>query len=288
MHDRADVFVTGGSGFIGGRLVRAAGGRRAPGAGAGALATPRPTAVERLGAEPVRGDLGDPASIAAGAAGCEARLPPRRPPRPVGHARGVRRRQRHRDRERARRLPRGRSEPLRPLRDRGGADRRRAVALRRRDRAAAPRLEGALLADQGARRAGGPRRQRATGSRPSSCARASSGARATRRCCRRSSTAVAGGTLRLDRRRRSPHVDAPTSTTWSRACCSPAERGRGGEAYFVTDGEPVVFREFVSELLETQGVEPPTRSVPARAGGAVAARLRRRCGGCCAWAASRR
>lgn len=42
-----------------------------------------------------------------------------------------------------------------------------------------------------------------------------------------------------------------------------AEKGAPGEAYFVTDGEPVVFREFVSALLETQGVEPPSRSIPA-------------------------
>jgi nucleoside-diphosphate-sugar epimerase len=42
-----------------------------------------------------------------------------------------------------------------------------------------------------------------------------------------------------------------------------APHGRSGEAYFVTDGEPVVFREFVSELLRTQGVEPPDRSLPA-------------------------
>jgi nucleoside-diphosphate-sugar epimerase len=42
-----------------------------------------------------------------------------------------------------------------------------------------------------------------------------------------------------------------------------AERGRPGEAYFVTDGEPVVFREFVTALLETQGIEPPGRSIPA-------------------------
>ena len=32
-----------------------------------------------------------------------------------------------------------------------------------------------------------------------------------------------------------------------------AERGRSGEAYFVTDGEPVVFREFISEMLRTRG-----------------------------------
>ncbi|HKB52077.1 MAG TPA: NAD-dependent epimerase/dehydratase family protein [Solirubrobacterales bacterium] len=42
-----------------------------------------------------------------------------------------------------------------------------------------------------------------------------------------------------------------------------AERGHPGEAYFVTDGEPVLFREFVTSLLQTQGVEPPNRSLPA-------------------------
>ena len=41
-----------------------------------------------------------------------------------------------------------------------------------------------------------------------------------------------------------------------------AEKGRGGEAYFASDGEPVVFREFVSELLEAHGVKPPHLSVP--------------------------
>ena len=41
-----------------------------------------------------------------------------------------------------------------------------------------------------------------------------------------------------------------------------AERGRPGQVYFVTDGEPVVFREFLSELISSQGVEPPTRSMP--------------------------
>ena len=41
-----------------------------------------------------------------------------------------------------------------------------------------------------------------------------------------------------------------------------AERGQSGEAYFVTDGEPVEFREFVTSLLATQGVEAPTREVP--------------------------
>jgi nucleoside-diphosphate-sugar epimerase len=42
-----------------------------------------------------------------------------------------------------------------------------------------------------------------------------------------------------------------------------AERGRPGAAYFVTDGEPVVFRDFITELLGTQGVTPGDRNVPA-------------------------
>src|SRR3954449_265498 len=41
-----------------------------------------------------------------------------------------------------------------------------------------------------------------------------------------------------------------------------AERGTPGGVYFVTDGDPVVFREFVSELIRTQGVEPPERTLP--------------------------
>jgi nucleoside-diphosphate-sugar epimerase len=41
-----------------------------------------------------------------------------------------------------------------------------------------------------------------------------------------------------------------------------AERGRPGQAYFVTDGTPVVFRDILTELLSTQGVSAPTRSLP--------------------------
>jgi nucleoside-diphosphate-sugar epimerase len=42
-----------------------------------------------------------------------------------------------------------------------------------------------------------------------------------------------------------------------------ATRGRPGGVYFVTDGEPAVFREFITELLEANGVEVPGRSMPA-------------------------
>jgi nucleoside-diphosphate-sugar epimerase len=41
-----------------------------------------------------------------------------------------------------------------------------------------------------------------------------------------------------------------------------AERGRPGEIYFLTDGEPVDFRDFMAKLLATQGVDAGTRSLP--------------------------
>jgi nucleoside-diphosphate-sugar epimerase len=42
-----------------------------------------------------------------------------------------------------------------------------------------------------------------------------------------------------------------------------AENGRRGSVYFITDGDPVVFREFITGLLATQGVVPPDDSLPA-------------------------
>jgi nucleoside-diphosphate-sugar epimerase len=50
-----------------------------------------------------------------------------------------------------------------------------------------------------------------------------------------------------------------------------AQRGRPGNAYFVTDGSPVVFREFVSALLATQGVQAPEGEVPLAVAKALAA-----------------
>lgn len=57
-----------------------------------------------------------------------------------------------------------------------------------------------------------------------------------------------------------------TSTCHVRNVCEgilcAAAAGRPGEIYFLTDGEPVEFRAFVSDLLRTQGAEPPARSLP--------------------------
>ena len=69
------------------------------------------------------------------------------------------------------------------------------------------------------------------------------------------------------------HVDNAVEGLWL-----GATRGQPGGVYFVTDGEPVVFREFVSDMLRTQGVEPPTGSIPlsvARGAAAVAERVSR-------------
>jgi nucleoside-diphosphate-sugar epimerase len=53
------------------------------------------------------------------------------------------------------------------------------------------------------------------------------------------------------------HVDNVTD-----ALLLAAERGKPGEIYFVTDGEPVEFRDFITKLLATQGVDPGDRNVP--------------------------
>ncbi len=57
-----------------------------------------------------------------------------------------------------------------------------------------------------------------------------------------------------------------TSTTHVANACEgillALEKGRSGEVYFVTDGEPVEFRAFVTRLLQTQSVAVPSASVP--------------------------
>nr|WP_315248601.1 NAD-dependent epimerase/dehydratase family protein [uncultured Duganella sp.] len=57
-----------------------------------------------------------------------------------------------------------------------------------------------------------------------------------------------------------------TSTTHIANLCEGVDKalrhGRNGQVYFITDGEPVVFREFISRLLATQGIAVPDKSVP--------------------------
>lgn len=51
-----------------------------------------------------------------------------------------------------------------------------------------------------------------------------------------------------------------------------AQKGRGGEAYFLTDGAPQEFRDFMTRMFATQGVSVPEKIVP-RAVAALAARV---------------
>ena len=39
-------------------------------------------------------------------------------------------------------------------------------------------------------------------------------------------------------------------------------RGRGGEAYFITDDSTTTVREFLTALLKTQSLTPPNKSIP--------------------------
>ena len=62
------------------------------------------------------------------------------------------------------------------------------------------------------------------------------------------------------------HVDNTVEGLWLGATKAPA-----GGVYFVTDGEPVVFREFLERMLATQGVSVPDKSVPVGVASAAAA-----------------
>jgi nucleoside-diphosphate-sugar epimerase len=57
-----------------------------------------------------------------------------------------------------------------------------------------------------------------------------------------------------------------TSTTHIANLCHAVElalsKGRGGEVYFISDGDPLPFRTMVSTLIETQGRTVPDKSVP--------------------------
>lgn len=263
----AEVFVTGGSGFIGGRLIE-----RLTGDGHSVRALARSSvAAERVrarGAEPVEGDLADPATMRAGAEGCELAFHAAamlgdwgdREEFERGNVEGTRnalsacsqagvRRFVHVGTEAA--LMAG--EPLVQVDERAPL-RPDSPVLYSSTKA---RAEQAVLA---ANRAGfetvvvRPRFVWGRGDTtllPVISEMVRSGRFAW----------IGGGRHRTS----TTHVDNTVH-----GLLLAAERGRGGEAYFVTDGEPVVFREFLGELLATQGLEPPARSVPVPVASALA------------------
>ena len=254
------VFVTGGSGFIGGRLVE-----RLVGEGGSVRALARSDAaaerVAELGAEPVRGDIGDPASLAAAAAGTDVAF------HLAAHL--------------------GEWGDWADF-ERGNVDGTRNV-LSACAEAGVRRFvhcgtEAALMAGEPLVQVDetAPLRPDSRAPYPATKARAEQVARDANRegfetvavrprfVWGKGDTTllpemvatieagkwawIGGGQNVTD----TAHVDNVVE-----GLILAAEKGRPGEAYFITDGEPVVFREFVTAMLRTQGVEPPGRSLPA-------------------------
>jgi nucleoside-diphosphate-sugar epimerase len=261
------AFVTGGSGFIGGKLVERLVGE---GTTVRALARSEDSArrVEELGAEAVRGDLGDRASLAAGAAGAEVAF------HLAAHLGEW-----------------GAWEDF----ERGNVEGTRN-ALTGCEEAGVRRFvhcgtEAALMAgeplvhvDETA-----PLRPDSPAPYPATKAKAEQAVRAASRAgfetvvlrprfvwgegdttllpnmvetVRKGGWAWVGGGRNVTD---TAHVDNVVE-----GLLLAAERGRPGEAYFVTDGEPVTFRDFVTDLLRTQEIEPPGRSIPAWAAAPLA------------------
>jgi nucleoside-diphosphate-sugar epimerase len=253
------AFVTGGSGFIGGRLIERL---VSEGVTVKALARSDRSAgkVRALGAEPVAGDLDDPAALTAGMRGAElvfhaaAHVEDWGDPRDFHRINvlGTRRVMRAARQAGARRvvhvgteaaLMEGQpligvdeSEPLRP----------QSPALYSRTKALAeievmtapPGIEGVSIR---------PRFVWGRGDTTLLPAMAE--------MVRQGKFAWAGGGTHLTE---TTHVDNTVE-----GLMLGAVKGRDRNAYFVTDGSPTTFRDIVTRLLETQGLDPGDKSIPA-------------------------
>jgi nucleoside-diphosphate-sugar epimerase len=263
----AGAFVTGGSGFIGGRLIERL---RQAGHDVRALAR-SPAAAERVrarGAEPVEGDLADAAAMRAGAEGCELAF----------HAAAT-----LGDWGKREDFERGNVDGTRnALRACADAGVRRFVHVSTE----AVLLTGQPLVDvdeTAPLRPDSPALYSATKARAEQAVLAANGDGLETVVVRPRFVWGAGDTTLLPvmvemvrggrfawiggggHRTSTTHVDNTVE-----GLMLGATRGRPGNVYFVTDGEPVVFRDFVSELLATQGVTAPSRTIPARAASALA------------------
>ena len=268
------AFVTGGSGFIGSRLIE-----RLARDGWAVRALARSDAASRrvreAGAEPVRGDLGDEAAMTAGARGCEVAFHAAAKVEDWGPWKEFRRVN-----------VAGTAAALKACR---GAGVRRFVHVG--TEAALLRGQPLVAADE--------RTPLALDSPAPYAATKAAAEQAVLAAGRDDFVTVvvrprfvwgAGDTtllpamVELVRSGRFRWIGGGrhlTSTTHVdntvEGLIAAAEKGRPGNAYFVTDGSPVVFREFVGELLATQGVEAPGAGLPRLAGRALAA------GGEAAW-----
>jgi nucleoside-diphosphate-sugar epimerase len=264
------AFVTGGSGFIGGALVRRL---LAEGWGVRALARSDASAekVRAAGAEPVRGDLDDVDAMRAGAEGCSLAF----------HAAAT--------------LGQwGRPEDFERgnvVGTRNALDACRAAGVERFVHVGteAALMDGQPLVDVNE---DAPLRPDSRALYPATKARAELAVREANRdgfetvvvrprlvwgvgdttILPALSDAVRSGSFRWIGGGRhltsTTHVDNVVE-----GLMLGATKGAPGGVYFVTDGEPVVFREFVTELLGTQGIEVPDREAPAAIAGPAAGTL---------------
>jgi nucleoside-diphosphate-sugar epimerase len=263
----ASVFVTGGSGFVGGRLIERL---VADGRAVRALARSDRAAktVEALGAEAVRGDLSDTKALQAGAARCDLAF----------HAAAAVTEQ-------------GKWEDF----VRANVDGTRAV-VKACAAAGVRRLvhvstEAVLMAGKPLVNVNetSPRRPDSRAPYPATKARAEELVLAANRdgfetvivrprfIWGKGDTTLLPRMVLLAKTGRLMWIGGGNNVTEVthvdnvvEGLVLAAERGRPGEIYFVTDGERARFREFIGEMLRTQDVEPPTRSIPLPVGGAIA------------------
>jgi nucleoside-diphosphate-sugar epimerase len=264
------AFVTGGSGFIGGALVR----RLAEeGWQVRALARSDASAdrLRDLGAEPARGDLDDPSSIRAGAEGCDLAF----------HAAAAVLEWGPRE-EFVRGNVTGTENAVRGCREAGV---RRFVHVG---------TEAALMVGQPLvnvdeavpLRPDSPAHYPATKAQAEQAVRSANGdgfetvVIRPRLVWGPGDTTILPGLADAVERGRFSWIGGGhhlTDTTHVQNVVEGlllgAEKGRPGEAYFVTDGQPVEFREFVTELLATRGVTPGDRNTPPAVARAAAATL---------------
>ena len=267
MSDTGAAFVTGGSGFIGGRLIRrlVAEGRRVRALARSDAAAER---VADAGAEPARGDLAEPDALRAGAQGCEVAF----------HAAATV-------------LEWGpREEFVRANVDgtRNVLDACRQAGVRRLVHVG---TEAATMAGQplvgidetAPLRPDSKADYCATKAMAEQAVRAANGEALETVVVRprlvwgAGDSTILPGIVEAVRAGRFRWIGGGrhlTSTTHVdnvvEGLLLGAERGQPGEAYFVTDGDPVVFRDFISELVATRGVEIPDKELPRRLAAAIA------------------